>query len=130
MDCSVCSSYLAFLNAIPKKRGRISHCAGCRPRNKQCAFLKGHCERLKNNEVEFCFQCPVYPCERLQHLDQRYRRDYGMSLIQNLDEIREFGAARFIAEQQDRYGCPNCGGRISVHNKKCFRCERITSWKS
>jgi len=129
MDCSLCSAYLAFLNSIPKKRGRISHCAGCRLRNKQCAFLKGHCERLKKGEVEFCFQCSIYPCERLGRLDQRYRRNFGMSLIQNLEDIRALGVAGFMREQQERYGCPTCGGRISVHNKKCFHCERIVSWK-
>ncbi len=130
MDCSTCSGYLAFINGIPKKRGRISHCAGCRPRNKQCAYLKGQCDLLRNGEVEFCFQCPDYPCERLRKLDHRYRTVYGTSPIRNLEEIRSIGVESFIRQQQERYGCTECGGRISVHNKKCFRCQRIVRWNS
>jgi len=129
MDCSTCSAYLAFLNGIPRKRGRISHCRGCRPRNKQCAYLKGQCDLLPRNKIEFCFQCGRYPCERLRHLDQRYRASYGVSPIQNLEEIRARGIETFIRNQQKRHGCATCGGMISVHNKKCFVCDNVTSWK-
>jgi Protein of unknown function (DUF3795) len=129
MDCSVCSNYLAFLNATPKKRGSIHHCAGCRLRNKPCAFLKGHCDLLRQHKVEFCFQCRRYPCQRLRRLDQRYRRTYGMSPIQNLEEIRVRGIAVFMRAQQRRYGCARCGGKTSVHNQKCFACDKIISWK-
>jgi Protein of unknown function (DUF3795) len=129
MDCSVCSAYLAFLNATPKKRGRVTHCIGCRPRNKKCAYLKGHCDLLRKNKIEFCFQCRVYPCDRLQRLDRRYRRNFGMSLIQNLEEIWRKGVQAFMREQQRRYGCRTCCGKVSVHNKKCFACDKILSWK-
>jgi hypothetical protein len=129
MDCSACSAYLAFLNGIPRKRGRISHCIGCRPRNKQCAYLKGQCDLLPSNKIEFCFQCGRYPCDRLRRFDQRYRRTYGVSPIQNLEEIRAHGVESFIRSQQKRHGCATCGGMISVHNKKCFVCDNVTSWK-
>ena len=129
MDCSVCSAYLAFLNGIPRKRGHITHCIGCRPRNKQCAYIKGPCDLLRESKIEFCFQCPVYPCARLRHIDERYRRNYGMSMIQNLEEIRASGVQAFMREQQKKHGCAACGGMISVHNKKCFACDRIHSLK-
>jgi len=129
MDCSSCSFYLAFLNGIPKKRGMISHCTGCRPRNKQCAYLKGQCELLSNHRVTFCFECPKYPCDRLSRFDRRYRQTYGVSPIKNLEDIREHGVLAFLRNQDEKYSCRTCGGRISVHNKKCFACDRITSWK-
>ena len=129
MDCSTCSAYLASRHGVPKKRGRISHCIGCRPRNKQCAYLKGQFELLAKNTIEFCFQCERYPCERLERLDQRYRRTYGVSPIQNLEEIRRGSPEAFLRTQQQRNRCAQCGGPLSVHNKKCFACEKITSWK-
>jgi hypothetical protein len=129
MDCSACSFYLAYLNGIPKQRGSISHCIGCRPRNKQCAYLKGQCELLPQNKIDFCFQCGKYPCDRLKRFDQRYRRRYGVSPIQNLEEIRRKGPAAFVREQQKKNSCSNCGRTISVHNKKCFSCDKINSWK-
>ncbi len=130
MNCSTCSFYLAFLNEIPKKRGKISHCTGCRPRNKQCAYLKGQCELLAKNKIDFCFECDRYPCERLQKFDQRYRRVYGASPIENLETIRTKGLHVFLRRERQRHGCPNCGGMISIHNKKCFACEPIKKWNA
>lgn len=128
MDCSTCSQYLAYINGIPKKRGRISHCTGCRPRNKLCAYLKGQCELLSANKIDFCFECSRYPCERLRHLDRRYRITYGVSPIQNLEDIRARGVDSFLRQQRKVQGCPNCDGMISIHNKKCFACDKIGRW--
>lgn len=130
MDCSTCSAHLAFLNGVPKKRGNISHCIGCRPRNKQCAYLKGQCGLLAKNKIEFCFECDRYPCERLRKLDQRYRRCYGVSPIENLETIHAKGTPFFLRQQRKRHGCPNCGGMISIHHQKCFACEKIERWKA
>lgn len=106
MDCAVCSSYLAYSHHIPRKRGAISHCAGCRARLKMCAYLKGHCARLANEEVEFCFECSDYPCERLLHLDLRYRTKYGMSLLENLESVRKRGCPGLREGAGGAFGLP------------------------
>lgn len=59
-------------------------------------------------------------------MDKRYRKNYDMSVIDNLDCIREKGIGKFIEEQYEKYRCPTCGGLISVHNNKCFSCDTIT----
>lgn len=130
MDCGVCSAYLAYANQIPRKRGEVIHCEGCRARAKRCAYLKGHCARLATGQIRFCFECPQYPCERLKHLDRRYRGRYGMSLIENLELIKNSGTRALIARQQARFGCPTCGQLRSVHNQKCFACEKALAPKS
>jgi hypothetical protein len=130
MNCGICSGYLAYSRNIPKKRGKIIHCIGCRPRNKQCAFLKGYCTRLRNGKIGFCYECSDFPCYRLGHLDKRYRERYGMSMIENLNEIKKDGIDKFLKNQREKYRCPKCGGVICIHNKKCFDCEKIESWKS
>lgn len=129
MYCAVCSGYLAYLNQIPRKRGKISHCQGCRARNKKCAWLKGRCELLAKAKVRYCYECADYPCEHLQHIDARYRRDYGMSMIENLETIRDRGVKFFLKEQKERFTCPRCQGLISVHSGKCYVCDHISSWK-
>ncbi len=129
MDCGVCSHYLAYDRKIPRRTGHIIHCAGCRPRGKECAFLKGSCQRLARREVEFCFQCDDFPCERLKALDRRYRTRYGTSLIGNLERIRDVGIEAFLNEQLRRYRCPSCGGTLSIHSGKCYDCERIDDWR-
>jgi len=50
MNCAVCSGYLAFKNDVKRKGIRMPYCLGCRPRNKNCAFLKKHCSKLSNGE--------------------------------------------------------------------------------
>jgi len=129
MNCGICSAYLAYSRNIPRKRGKIIHCIGCRPRNKQCAFLKGYCTELSEGKIRFCFECRGFPCYRLKRLDERYRKNFGMSMIESLNEIKNRGIADFLANQREKYKCSKCGGVICVHNKKCFDCEKIESWK-
>ena len=130
MDCGLCSGYLAYINEIPKKRGAITHCAGCRARNKQCAFIKRDCSLLKNNKITYCFECNDYPCERLKRLDNSYITRYSTSFIGNLNSIRDDGIENFLEGQERKHSCAKCGNAICVHNRKCYKCETITSWKA
>jgi hypothetical protein len=125
MDCGVCGAYLAHSHDVPRQRGVIAHCSGCRARGKRCAYLKGHCSALADGDVDFCFECADYACARLQHLDSRYRERYGMSLIENLDVVREAGVAALIDRQQARFACARCGRLRSVHNQKCYVCDEV-----
>ena len=49
-----------------------------------------------------------------------------MSVIENLENIHRTGINDFVKKQSGKYACPKCKGIISVHNKKCFECEKIT----
>ena len=88
MDCSICSGYLAYAHNIPKERGKVTWCIGCRPRNKQCAFIKRDCKLLREDKIDFCFECRKYPCEKLKRMDKKYTEKYGMSFVENLDFIK------------------------------------------
>jgi len=131
MNCAICSGYLAHKNE-PRFKGIMAHCRGCRPRNKQCAFIKKRCAdnlKLLRGEVEFCFECNCFPCEGLKRLDARYRRDFDMSMIENLIEIRDNGLDSLLEKQYQKYACRRCGDLISVHNGKCFKCDDIKGFK-
>ena len=130
MNCNVCSAYLAFSTDIPKKRGKINHCEGCLPRGKNCAFLKKHCRKIGEGKLRFCFECSTFPCERLEKIDARYRRRYDTSFIENLKEIKKKGIDSFLSAQEKKFQCGKCGGTISVHNRKCYGCDDIKSWKA
>ena len=129
MNCAVCSGYQALLHHLPKKRGKISHCLGCRSRGKECAYLKGHCKPLKSGSIRSCYQCLDFPCARLSTLDERYRRNYQASPIANLREIQAIGLDVFLQHQGERYSCPRCGGLVCLHNGKCYHCETVESWR-
>ena len=79
--------------------------------------------------MTFCLECVGFPCERLQHLDRRYRERYHMSMIENLNMIGREGIEAFLMKEQDRWRCSKCGGTICVHNGKCYDCEPPESWK-
>ena len=124
MNCAICSRYLSYVNHLKRSR-----CAGCRSGDKQCNYLFAKCSGINNaskKNAVFCFECNQYPCKQIHRMDQRYRNNYKMSVIDNLENIKKGGIDRFVEAQYRKYRCSRCGGLISIHNKKCFRCDTIT----
>lgn len=81
------------------------------------------CEKVGLGLVRFCTECGDYPCRRLKQLDKRYRDKYHMSMIRNLNEIREKGMDAFLQSQEEKWNCPDCGGTICCHNGLCLSCD-------
>lgn len=123
MNCAICSGYLALRHDVKSRGIRMSYCKGCRPRDKKCAFLKKRCELLLNNKVRFCYECKIFPCERLLRLDKRYRTYFRMSMIENLRTVKDKGISGFLKKEEEKWKCPKCGGVICCHNGICFNCE-------
>ena len=74
--------------------------------------------------MEFCFEkCGQYPCKRLKNLDKRYKTKYEMSMIENLENIKNKGLELFLKNEEIRWKCEKCGGIICVHKKKCLNCK-------
>jgi hypothetical protein len=123
MNCALCSAYLALKHGVRAKGIRMIQCIGCRPRNKKCAFLKKQCPQLSRGQVTYCFECKSFPCNRLRTIDERYRSRYKMSMIDNLQFIRERGIERFLKEQEKLWKCKSCSEMICCHNGLCFSCD-------
>lgn len=122
MNCAICSGYLAFKHDLKSKGIRMPYCAGCRPRDKKCAFLKKRCSLLLNGKLDYCYKCSDFPCKRLEHLDKRYKNFFRMSMIENLQSIKTDGITKLLEEQEKKWKCPECGGVICCHNGICFDC--------
>ena len=120
MNCRICLAYFGY-TSTGKKRKMI--CIGCKQTDKSCGHLKKYCKILTKNEVEYCYQCNDFSCNQLQKLDSKYRERYDMSMIENLEYIRDNGMDNFLGKQEKKYQCPECGGVICVHNRKCYSCE-------
>ncbi len=126
MNCAVCSNYLACVNNLNR-----SQCAGCRTTNKKCTYLFEKCTGLNhslkgNANAKFCFECNQYPCKEIDRMDRRYRENYGTSIKGNLEYIKGKGLREFVAKQYNEHKCSRCGELVSVHNRKCFKCDIIT----
>ena len=123
MNCALCASYLAMKNDLKNKGFGKSYCAGCLPRGKNCSFMKKQCDLLGKGLVRFCYECDDFPCQRLKALDKRYRTFYHMSMIENLEFIKEQGMEKFLEREERKWRCPQCGGVICCHNGICFTCD-------
>jgi hypothetical protein len=75
-----------------------------------------------SGEVDYCYQCPDFPCRNLEHIDERYRSRYRMSMIENLELIRDHGVEKLLGKESEKWRCPECGGVICCHNGICFEC--------
>ncbi len=117
MNCALCMGYLREKNT----------CAGCRMgddgKAKSClACTIRRCETPRSNTSGFCFECDAYPCARLRRLDTRYRTKYRMSMLENLESIRDSGVEIFVESERRRWACPTCGGVQCVHTVACIYC--------
>ena len=119
MNCMVCRAYLREKNKCPGCRGDYTNKPVTRVRCK----IKT-CEVFGDGEAEFCFQCEDMPCESLKHLDKRYRTRYNMSMIDNLEYIKDHGIEEFLENEDVRWTCSACGGKICVHTGQCYSCGK------
>ena len=118
MNCAICRAY----------QRKDKPCPGCRgddalkPTHGVTTCIIWNCPTVHTNRSGFCYECDRYPCKRLKALDKRYRTKYGMSMIENLGNIRDFGLPAFVSKEKERWRCPGCGGTLCVHVGRCLAC--------
>ncbi|MHA1850717.1 MAG: DUF3795 domain-containing protein [Candidatus Thorarchaeota archaeon] len=121
-NCATCVGYFGYTMSGAKRKHT---CPGCSEANKNCAFLKQHCELLAKNKVEFCHECSDYPCSHLLKLQDTYTKKYDVNIIENLDFIRDNGMEKFLRAQEKKFKCPTCSGTICVHTNRCYSCSPL-----
>jgi hypothetical protein len=118
INCGTCLAYLREKNK----------CHGCRhaelniPKSRLGCRIK-NCEHLQKTESKLCYECGIFPCARMKHIDKRYRTRYKTSLILNLENIKKLGMTTFLKNEIPRWSCPNCGAVVSVHRENCLKCN-------
>ena len=119
MNCGLCIGHLR------EKRP----CGGCFTKHdenkpkvcRSCVIV--NCDLLAQTESGFCYDCPKFPCTRLKNLDARYRKNYRMSMLENLAYIEEHGLEAFLKNEEERWKCKHCGAGLSVHRDFCLVCK-------
>jgi uncharacterized protein DUF3795 len=119
MNCGICIGYLRAKNKCPGCRSQSKNIQGaCR----KCLII--NCKILKEKNMKFCSnKCEKFPCRRLKDLDKRYKAKYGMSMLENLENIKQFGIREFIKNEKKRWQCKKCGNTLCVHRDKCLICN-------
>ncbi len=118
MNCGICLAYLRDKNKCPgcnaNDAGKSVYRQKCRIRN---------CGTIKENSSGLCYECDKFPCTRLKQLDKRYRTKYAMSMIENLEQIKNLGMDEFLKNETNKWTCKNCGAIICVHRGYCLNCN-------
>jgi len=115
--------FIACCASVPEKELACGGCksdalyAGCRVcKIRECAVTKG---------IAHCVDCSDHPCtmyrmwkagaKLLPHLRETSA---------NLDAIRHQGAGAWLAAQEKRWSCPECGAKFSWYAVQCTQCGR------
>ncbi len=110
MNCGLCLSYLRDKNKCPG-------CSSGRKVNGRC--INCAIKLCKKRTGDYCFSCHEFPCDRLKRLDTRYKLKYEMSMIDNLQTIKNKGIEFLIKQEQNKW--INSQGTYCVHDKKRYR---------
>lgn len=118
MNCRLCRAYQREKNQCKGCKGdnaaKLAYCLKCVIRN---------CSTIENNTTGLCYECDKFPCRRLKQLDLRYRTKYQMSMIENLERIKQYGMDAFLQNEEIRWTCKKCGNIICVHHSICLVCK-------
>ncbi len=118
MNCGLCITYQRDNKKCQGCNGpdtnKPAHCIKCRIKN---------CEAIIQSTSKLCYECNKFPCRRLRELDKRYQTHYSMSMIENLERIKQIGMDNFIKSEIEKWTCRTCGGVICVHRGHCLNCK-------
>ena len=79
---------------------------------------------FETTKQSFVLNAEISLATELKHLDKRYRTKYNMSMIENLENIMNFGIRKFLKNEDIRWTCFQCGGTICVHKGYCVDCGK------
>ena len=121
MNCRLCWGYIRDKNSCPGCR-YVGSQESQKSKHRTTCVIK-NCDFINQDNSRYCSdKCGSFPCARLKGLDKRYREKYGMSMIENLNEINESGIRTFIRSEKEKWLCPDCGELICVHKPACLSC--------
>ena len=116
INCRTCYVYQRAVKPCGGCNGggyQPAHCVSCAIR--VCGHSHGRCDTCSRNTF----------CVRLKRMDKRYREKYRLSLIANLERLREEGETTFMEAEYRKWTCPFCGGYLCVHQAECLHCRGV-----
>lgn len=122
INCGLCMAYMRDRKPCPGCLGDDS----LKTKVRVLCRIK-NCEKMASSEEKYCFVCDSFPCDRLKNLDKRYRAKYGMSMIENLENIKKFGIMQFIRNEEEKWKCPKCGELLCANKPQCPYCKH--TWR-
>jgi len=129
--CEACTLYIATMEdpaRLKKLANRFGlseqemKCYGCRAekRGPYCHTLCKMFDCAAEKGVDFCSECPDYPCDQLKKFQTE--APHRIDLWDDLDFIRQKGWEQWIARVREKFSCPECGAINSAYDLSCRIC--------
>lgn len=128
--CGACLCNIAWetdsLQEIAERSGKPQEaltCTNCKTAlHQDCCFVVCCIEKGLQN----CSECPEMPCTALKDFanDGVY---YHAPVIANLLRLKEVGEEKWLAEQEAKFTCGECGNRLSWSSTVCLKCGKQVS---
>lgn len=87
LNCGLCTMRLG------------GHCDGCGNGNQSCKIAR--CS-LEHGGVEYCCECPHYPCEKYEKIDEYDSFITHRNRRVDMEKLRDIGADRYNFEQGEK----------------------------
>lgn len=97
------------------------YCQGCL--SDQPNVFCGSCairDCTRNKGYEGCHECEDWPCAHLEDFPVPVGKKVIMRVI---PYWREHGTEKFVADEEARYLCPECGHQLFRGARRCNRCK-------
>ena len=76
-----------------------NYCGGCGNGNQSCRIAK--CS-LEHGEIEYCYECKHYPCEKYQHIDEYDSFITHRRQKTDLGKAQSIGIEQYNLEQKEK----------------------------
>ena len=87
LNCGLCTMHLD------------GHCGGCGNGNQSCKIAR--CS-LEHGSVEYCCECPRYPCEKYEKIDEYDSFITHRKQKADMEKLRIIGVGHYNAEQEEK----------------------------
>jgi len=121
--CGACPQYLATKAGNAAELG-LEECFGC----KSGAVAQTWCATCplkscaEDRGIEFCFECPDYPCPQLDAFKNMPECPYHQEIYDSFAVIAERGKDAWLADMRKRWSCPDCGRAATWWDTTCAGC--------
>ena len=97
------------------------HCAGCLSDDpfihcKQCGIK----DCVQEKGYEGCHQCEDFPCAHIKEFPMTVGKKV---ILRAIPYWREHGTEKWMADEQARYRCPECGHQLFRGAMRCNACK-------
>jgi len=121
--CGACPQYIATKEGKAEELG-LEPCQGC----KSDVLAESWCATCplkscaQGRGIEFCFECPEYPCSDLEDFKNLPECPYHQEIYDSMAIIAERGKDAWLLDMRKRWSCPGCGREATWWDYSCSGC--------